>query len=405
MMSVFFLHAEYVVCGKLGRQPISVVLVNEAGDELYSSALHPPAAVTNWRPEVTGYSTHDELLANEPTTLDVCALALRDHLDGYSFVVGFNIASHLQALGLRSGIDYGGVVDISDWFAIPIAASTTQYFTLAHIVNCALGGNKKESNARMDVHHIRSLYTRFAQTAREDPELEGLRQQLLEALPGEQRVFDAKLVVRFLSVPESWKIENVRELIPKALRGSIKTVKELQFAPLANGATLGRTVVVFKTAEKAAEMMLRLHSNPDEWEWVVKKDGYYYLHKQLGIKVEELCDSGTQVFLHSIPDGWSDANVRWLVPEDLQSGIHSVKLLQYRENKSKTARLGRTHLAFANEAWLLEMLRRLQDMTEWSWSTTGTGGLIYQHNQTGTILEPVRNISWEQLMAPEQRYF
>lgn len=404
-MPVFFIDSEYVVCGKLGRQPISVALINEAGDALHSCTLQPPAPVTNWRSDATGISNEEELLASNPIAIDACAVALRDHIDGYSFLVGYHMAGNLQALGLRSGIDFGAALDISEWFAVPISQSTMQYFPLAHVAKTALAEENSDAE-KSNVHSIRSLYLKYAQSAYEDPALEALRKKLLNSLPRDQRIVDSKLVLRVLSIPEGWTSDTVREIIPKALRPSVKSVKDVQFSPLANGAVLGRTVIVFNKPEKAAEMMLRIHSSPDEWEWVVKKEGYYYLHKKNGIKVEEMSDPGTQVFLHSIPDSWNEADVRWLIPETMQQEVSQIKLLQYRENKSRTARLGRTHIAFTNEMWTLHLLRLLQsDVENWTWSTTPTGGLLYQHTPTGTILEPVRNITWEHLMIDPSCYY
>ena len=77
-------------------------------------------------------------------------------------------------------------------------------------------------------------------------------------------------------------------------------------------------MVVFKQTHDVAQMILRLHSNPDDWDWCVKKEGQTYTNKHNGIRVEEAEDVALKAYVHSIPDDWSEVEVKKrLVPDIL----------------------------------------------------------------------------------------
>ena len=54
------------------------------------------------------------------------------------------------------------------------------------------------------------------------------------------------------------------------------------------GVPMGQCAVVFKSVHDVPQLVLRLHSNPDDWDWVVKREGQCYTHKHNGIKIEEV---------------------------------------------------------------------------------------------------------------------
>ena len=95
------------------------------------------------------------------------------------------------------------------------------------------------------------------------------------------------------------------------------------------GVVTGSTTVIFKTAHDVSQTVLRLHSNPDDWDWVVKKEGQCYAHKQNGIRIEEAEDVSLKVYVHSIPDDWNEGDVkRKIVPEMLQTHVKEIKQTQ-----------------------------------------------------------------------------
>ena len=118
------------------------------------------------------------------------------------------------------------------------------------------------------------------------------RETLYMALPKEKRLVDPALTVILSCIPEGMSAKELKKMvIPRQVTHVVDKLSEIEWAE-EKGGRVGKTVVVFKNTHDVAQMILRLHSNPDDWDWCVKKEGQTYINKHNGIKVEEVCGKG-----------------------------------------------------------------------------------------------------------------
>uniref|UniRef100_A0A7S1N862 Exonuclease domain-containing protein n=1 Tax=Eutreptiella gymnastica TaxID=73025 RepID=A0A7S1N862_9EUGL len=408
----FYLDGSLVECTN-GSKPVCVALLNEEGSILLNCYVVPNGAVTNWQTNLTTLSSFNDLLECNPVHLEQVLEYLRHFIPADSVLIGHEISAIVDAFGLVKGEDYAALIETSDWFAVQLSATLCQRFTLAHILQHLLGDEipEAESGKRdpmLDAQYARMLYFSYKDVPYDHPVMHQARQTLYEALPKDKRLVDPALTVRIVGIPEGMDEKEIKKsIVPRQVVHLVEKVADITWSEN-KGVVTGNTTVIFKTAHDVSQTVLRLHSNPDDWDWVVKKEGQCYAHKQNGIRIEEAEDVSLKVYVHSIPDDWNEGDVKKkLVPEMLQTHVKEIKQTQFKRTKDRSKLLGRTHIMFNEEWCVMEMLRMMQTLflDDWSWTTQQDGTLLFCHKKENIMVEPALPMTWEELMSvfePEQ---
>lgn len=403
----FYLDSALVECTS-GPKPVCVALLNEEGSILLNCYVVPRGAVVDWRTKDTALSSFNDLLACNPVHLEQVQEYLHHFIPPESILIGHGIGTVAAAFGLTKEEDYACSIDISDWFAVQLSKTLCQTFDLSHILKVLLGDDipGHDSGKRdplLDAQYSRMLYHAYKDIPYEHPIMNQARQTLYEGLPKAKRLVDPALTMQLSHIPEGLTAKEIRRtIIPRQVIHLVDTVQEVQWATTAGAAgTRGSTLVVFKNASDVEQMMLRLHSNIDDWDWMVRREGQCYVHKGNAMRIEEVEDASLKVFIHSIPDDWSEGNVKKrLVPEVLHPHVLEVKPIQFNKTKDQTKRLGRTHVMFSSQWCVTEMIRLLHVMSDdWTWTTQADGSLLFAHKPDGLLAESARPLTFEQLMS------
>ena len=108
-----------------------------------------------------------------------------------------------------------------------------------------------------------------------------------------------------------------------------------------------------------------------------------------------------KVYVHSIPDDWSEVDVKKrVVPAVLAPHVKEVKPTQFRKTKAGSRLLGRTHIMFYSDWCVLEMMRLMQVMPhDWGWTTQSDGSLLFSRKKDHILVEPALPLSFEELMS------
>eukprot|EP00668_Euglena_longa_P008166 GGOE01009825.1.p1 GENE.GGOE01009825.1~~GGOE01009825.1.p1 ORF type:complete len:492 (-),score=93.68 GGOE01009825.1:1574-3049(-) len=405
----FYLDGTLVKC-TTGPKPVCVALLNAEGGILLNSYVVPSGAVVDWCTKETSLSSFNDLLACNPVHLEQVQEYLHHILPPDSVLIGHGIEVISSAFGLQKGEHFTCLVEISDWFAVQLSRTLCQTFELAHILKMLLGDDvpNHESGKRdplLDAQYARMLYDAYKDIPSDHPIMHQARQTLYEGLAKEKRLIDPALTMLLSCIPQGMTVQDIKKtIIPRQVAHLVDRLGDIQWTEQSEqplSPVVGSTTLVFKSVNDVSQMVLRLHSNIDDWEWVVKKEGQCYIHKHNNMKIEEVEDIGLKVYVHSVPDDWSEADVkRNLVPEVLIPHVLEVKCMQFRRTKDKQKMLGRTHIMFNSEWCVMEMMRLLQVMNEaWGWTTQYDGSILFSHKLHRIMVEPAEPVTWEQLLV------
>lgn len=164
--------------GHNDREVAQIALVDEFERVLMSVFVRPKRPVVSFLTPLTGL-VPEQLEAG--MSLEEALASLRQRLPTYAVLVGQNIAADIRWLGLREGVDFESLIDLSGAFrAFNPTYKNYSYFSLQHEARVLLGVSMEgPHNAITDALISIRLYNKFAQIRNNPAEMEAAQKALL----------------------------------------------------------------------------------------------------------------------------------------------------------------------------------------------------------------------------------
>jgi hypothetical protein len=293
----------------------------------------------------------------------------KDTIPSDCVLVATGITEWIEDLGLLYGTDFAAHYDVAELCATPLESPREMVATTVNIY-LGLEMPSEPYDAETAVDLIRQLFLCIHGYG-----------AYLDASP-----IDTSSQIQIRDVPEEWSETEIRSVFPKAMHKKIVSI--------------GPGSVSLRSEDDVKELILRLHSSPDEWDWTVGREGHQYVHAKTGLKVQQIDDPACKIYIHSIPEDWTEKEVRSLIPDFILSSVTTVPPMQFRQTKSGKS-LGRTHIIFDNPHSALQMMHVMgANSAQWRWrSIPPEGYMLYRHAKSGVVIEPTQQITWNHLMG------